>query len=109
MSNRVPLQLEISQDDINAGQQRNEGFRSRSCPVAQALRRRFPGNDISVGVVGASVGGFWFPLPSSLQRFIEVADSAPTSDEVEPITVTINVPSMLLDQVPEFSAPGDGD
>lgn len=68
------MNLKVTAEDIRLGKKRSP----RSCPVARALRRRYPGREVSVHNYGCEV----FKDRKSFQRIAEFIVSDDTTTRI---------------------------
>ena len=80
------IHLKVEQADIDQGVldvNRLDAGRAQTCPIALSLKRRFPGEAVSVSPFGAQVGPRVYRLSSPARAFVGRADR---DENVEPAT-----------------------
>jgi hypothetical protein len=74
---KTELSLYVSKADIVKGQQRPAGMtRCGTCPISQALARKFPGQDVWTNITEAFVDGRKFTLGPAARTFQARVDAA---------------------------------
>ena len=89
--NTIEVQVEVTQEDIDAGL---IGSCMR-CPLALAIIRRLDRADIEVKRFRYSIGhsNFWWPLPAECSLFVQQFDGC---YPVAPFTFVLAVPEELV-------------
>jgi hypothetical protein len=90
------VKIEVTADDIRLGQRATKKPRDYTCPVARALRRALPGNEVSVTNLFCVINCRNIPHSGKVEAFVTMADTAKLLAKkdiiLKPFSFTINVP-----------------